>query len=157
MYQNSGEKIKGLAKVIAAVSVIVSVILGIFTWITIAWAGSGLLGLFTGLFYVGLGCVLAWILYVLLSGFGDLVSNSYQILLVVRKDAHASNNETPGIMERVRPMHIETKPYQGNETSAVRANTYIGPDGSIRCSNCDAKQQKDRVFCNKCGISFGKQ
>ena len=82
MFDNIGSKIKGLAKVITWLGIILSVIAGI---VQISggssysrYGGSNPLFL-TGILTIVLGSLAAWISSFLLYGFGELVENSSRI------------------------------------------------------------------------------
>ena len=79
MYINTGEKIRTLAKVIAVLNIIAAIIVGALIG---SEFGSGI-----GFIIVVLGVLIAWVSQLVLAGFGELVSNSQQILNVLKPES----------------------------------------------------------------------
>lgn len=85
MFSNIGGKIKGLAKFICWLGIILSVIIGIIL-ILGARSGNGAYGypdggaVVAGIFVIVLGSIMSWIGSFVLYGFGELVDNSSKLV-----------------------------------------------------------------------------
>jgi hypothetical protein len=71
MFDNIGEKIKMLAKVVCWIGIVASIIIGV-----VAAIGAGDIGIVICLLIVILGGLLSWVGSFVLYGFGELVQNS---------------------------------------------------------------------------------
>lgn len=128
MYENIGEKIKGLAKAICIVEAIAAVVTGLALMVMdedLAWMG----------FLVILcGPIIAWVSSFLLYGFGQLVANSDIIA--------AQYNRTNKEYEKVEAKNREHKREQRRkEVKAKIVNPGIADDEFIDvvCQNCEAE------------------
>ncbi len=79
MYANVGGKIKGLAKVMAWVGIIASIILGISTMVMAGQSYYAMPGILSGLVIMVLGSLGAWISSWVLYGFGEVVEKVSEI------------------------------------------------------------------------------
>ena len=81
MFENIGGKIKGLAKVICWIGIIISVIFGVFFWLIDPYVLDIERGVqfFIGLIIIAIGSLLSWVGSFVLYGFGELVDNSSAI------------------------------------------------------------------------------
>lgn len=82
MFDNIGNKLKGLARIVFLVGVVFSGIGMIGMWITGVGLGDhagGFTIFLVGLFIGAIGCLLSWVLGCLLSGFGQLVDDTEAI------------------------------------------------------------------------------
>ena len=80
MYDNIGEKIKGLAKVIFILGAVLSFIAGFILIL------SYLILIFAGLLICILGPIFSWILSCVLYGFGELIDKACDIERNTRKE-----------------------------------------------------------------------
>jgi hypothetical protein len=71
MFDNIGEKIKMLAKVVCCIGIVASIIIGV-----VAAIGADDIGIVICLLIVILGGLLSWVGSFVLYGFGELVQNS---------------------------------------------------------------------------------
>ena len=76
MFDNIGEKIKTLAKVVCWVGIIASVVMG---FIAIASSNDETVGFLSLVLIAGLGSLGSWVGSFVLYGFGELVSNSANV------------------------------------------------------------------------------
>ena len=131
MYDNIGEKIKGLAKVMFIVEAIAAVIGGIvllgYEFLAIGW-----LTLF-------LGPVVAWISSWLLYGFGELIDNVCTIAANTKTSKNASSNfntanNAINKMEVAKPFF---KSITANQTSTRRQCPHCGETITSKiCAMC---------------------
>lgn len=86
MFENIGGKIKGLAKIICWIGIIISVLFGIRL--------MGQAGV-VGIFYMAIGALLSWVGSFVLYGFGDLVESANIICnLLVSKGEQVEHQKT---------------------------------------------------------------
>lgn len=98
MFENIGGKIKGLAKFICWVGIVICVIAGIIMFIQAGeayYSADRTVLIITGLAIIIVGSLMSWIGSFLLYGFGELVDNSSKI----RQEL----SELPSIVERSKP------------------------------------------------------
>ena len=91
MFDNIGEKIKILAKVICWVGIIASVVAG-----CVLMGMAGDLGILLLLLIASVGSLLSWVSSFVIYGFGELVSNS---AIIARKENDTKKSETSGTSE----------------------------------------------------------
>jgi membrane-bound ClpP family serine protease len=123
MWDNIGGKIKILAKVIACVGIIASIIGGIVlisTGTDMRRGGELYVGLGLGSMFIGtlISWISAWFMY----GFGELIEKTTA---------------------------IEKNTRNGNFTSEVTTNA-LSSDNWI-CNKCNHTNRKMALFCNSCG------
>ena len=92
MFENIGEKIKGLAKVICVIGIVFSVIYGL----DIMMEGKDFV--MTGLITAIVGSVISWISSFFTYGFGQLISNSDKIVKNIEKK-DLNNKDTDDFSE----------------------------------------------------------
>jgi hypothetical protein len=78
LYTNIGSKIRGLAKVICWIGIIISFIAGIAMIAGMSQYNAGM-GVLTGLLYMALGSLISWISSLALYGFGELIEKTAEI------------------------------------------------------------------------------
>lgn len=111
MYNNIGDKIKLIAKVVAWIGIILSVALGIFTLVASANvpdADTRLSMIFSGVIYLIVGPLAAWAGSCITYGFGYLINETNSI----RK--HVTNLE-----QQLNQMQVKKDP--GKDSSAMWA------------------------------------
>ena len=94
MYKNTGLKILAMANTVAIILIIISVILGIGIGFVVGQF-SGALGFAVFLVISAVGCTIAWVYNLLLTGFGELISSTSE-LLSIAKTHTAHTVEQPG-------------------------------------------------------------
>ena len=146
MNSSSGGKVMNLASILAAVTAILAIIEGIAVWVTMGRMHMGGAGVVIFLVIVGVGAVIAYVCYLMLYAFGELVDNSAKIL-------HRLNNiETTGGTQtdsggRMYPNAVEPpKPVAQSI-----------PQGQIQCPFCKKVQPAGTVFCGGCGAHIGSR
>ena len=131
MYDNIGEKIKGLAKVMFIVGAIAAVIGGLVLLVD-KFLAIGLLTLF-------LGPVVAWVYSWLLYGFGELIDNACIIAANTRASKKASTNlntanNAINKMEGAKPF---LKSIPANQTSTRQQCPHCGETITSKiCAMC---------------------
>ncbi|MDR1328063.1 MAG: SHOCT domain-containing protein [Oscillospiraceae bacterium] len=92
MYNNIGEKIKGLAKVIAWIGIIVSVIAGLILIVegSDSYYGGGIL-ISVGIVVVVVGTLVSWIASWFMYGFGELIEKTAEIARNTAKGAFSGS------------------------------------------------------------------
>ena len=136
MYDNIGEKIKGLAKVMFIVEAIAAVIGGIVL-LGDEFLAIGLLTLF-------LGPVVAWISSWLLYGFGELIDNVCRIAAntrTLKNESTSFNTANNAVNKMESSKEISTKPFfksvSTNQTSTQRQCPHCGETITSKiCSMC---------------------
>ena len=133
MYDNIGEKIKGLAKVMFIVEAIAVVITGIAL---MASDGDMIL---IGLLVMVVGLIVAWVLSWLLYGFGELIDNVCTIAANTKTSKNASTNfntanNAINKMEDAKPFF---KSIPANKTSTRRQCPHCGETITSKiCAMC---------------------
>ena len=136
MYDNIGEKIKGLAKVMFIVEAIAAVIGGLVLLVGKLLA-IGLLTLF-------LGPVVAWVSSWLLYGFGELIDNVCRIAAntrTLKNESTSFNTANNAVNKMESSKEISTKPFfksvSTNQTSTQRQCPHCGETITSKiCAMC---------------------
>ena len=144
MYSNTGKKVMGLASVLAGLAVVVTVIEGIVLWVTMGRMRQSGIGFLVFLLVVAVGSVVAYIGYLLLYAFGELVDNSSQILQKISDIDKADSSRAQG-NGKMYPNAVEIP-----EPSAFKAENQ-----ALICPFCKREQPKGTVFCGNCGAQIG--
>ena len=101
MFDNIGEKIKILAKVIAVLGIIASVVLGIY-YMT---AGREFFGF--GLMIAIVGSLVSWVSSFFAYGFGELIVNSD----IIKRNVESIDSYNNEIVNKVKESSIEKKKF----------------------------------------------
>ncbi len=135
MFSNIGNKIRVLAKVICIIGIVCSAIAGVVVMIIgfvmlgkRQTSGTGVLLIFLGIFYAGLGALFSWIGSFVLYGFGQLV--------------HSVQNLESRICDSV------PDGYYGAPV-APAPGAYM-PEEKV-CPSCGSVNSANSKFCEKCG------
>lgn len=157
MFENIGEKIKGLAKVVTIIGIIASCIGGL----VIMFEGeSFILGLITA----ALGSLGSWVGSFLLYGFGELIDQTVDNNRLLRQISTSGKNTSKDISDLVNvtaakntPSAADTKPAAATSPVAV----FIGSCKPVRvdsmrvqCPKCQTVQMGNNTACSHCGIRF---
>ena len=133
MYDNIGEKIKGLAKAGFIVEAIAAVITGIALMVSADYL------IIVGVLVLLLGPIVAWVSSWLLYGFGELIDNVCTIAANTRTSKNASTNfntanNVINKMEGAKPFF---KSVPANQTSTRRCCPYCGETITSKiCAMC---------------------
>ena len=144
MYSDSGKKVMNLATILATLVVIVSVIEGIVVWVTMGRVRQGGLGFVIFLVVVALGAAIAYVSYLMMYAFGELVDNSSQILRVLSEKSNASAESNTSPSGRMYPNAVPEQKKEGSVAS-----------GMTVCPFCKKQLPKGTVFCGGCGAQIG--
>lgn len=129
MFDNIGEKIKTLAKVLCWIGIIAFVIFGII----VMTSDDDLI--LTGLLIMIFGSLVSWVSSFFMYGFGDLITSAQEVSFNTSKLRNLTfGNENPGNAGYT---------YGGN-ASKTDSHTW-------RCSNCGQLTRTDPCSC--CGFS----
>ena len=112
MYNNSGAKVKGVATTITVLTIIFSVMLGLFVMIE---------SFLSGLLVIAFGCVGAWLSGLLLAAFGELVENSHKILQIMSKEEPLQASEAK--------VQTDVSAYVATDVSRAEINAVMQRDG----------------------------
>lgn len=142
MYDDIGDRIKTLAKVIAWIGIIVSVVVGIVTITT----GIGIIVLI-------LGPLLSWLSTLVLYGLGQLIENTD--ILVQQNITQQTNWQyynDPSLNPQPNPQYYNEKNYQPNNSYNERKADISS--SAKYCINCGKTVTGN--FCAYCGTAVLK-
>lgn len=117
MYTSTGEKILGLAQIMLIVGIILSVIFGFLIGMMVPAItydeDAATAAFFVGVIVAAIGCLVSYLSYLLLAGYGELIDNTYETHRSVeqlRKDytKFKKNNVNKAGEEEVEPEEEET-------------------------------------------------
>ena len=138
MWDNIGSKIKVLAKVIAWIGIICSIIGGIVLFVI------GLKMRYGGALYVGLGfaaiiggSLISWISSWFMYGFGEIIHNTEIIRRNISKNENKSDIGSSGL----NPSNVSSGSSTGNKSS----DTWV-------CKKCGEKNPHYSTSCKGCGV-----
>ena len=151
MYKNTGAKITTIANIVAAIGMVLAVIMGIVAWIVIAGEYSGGFGFLAFLLISAVGCGMAWLSSLLLAGFGELISNTSEMLSVAKHNLTIAVNSSPGAIDYLATKKNNVTPTPDN---TAFAHPIDNGDGSITCPRCEERQAIERTFCKVCKVAF---
>ena len=153
MFDNIGGKIKSWAERIFTIQVIVSIVGGII----IFGLHVGLPALLLSLLVIVIGVFSAWLSFLFLYAFGQLVENSDEIVrLMEDKNPYTISNDTsketqPSTIDEPKEKKLAPLPTWKpvDEADAI----YVG-ETNVKCNNCDCVQFKGNRKCTRCGAKF---
>ena len=140
MFNNIGEKIKGLAVVACWIGIIACAIVGI-SFVTLIKND----GRWVGVIIIVVGSLLSWIGSFVLYGFGELICR------------------TSAIDEKI-DIFLNSKPHGENMgnmistfTSTANNNRVPTTPGVVKCPECGAMESSAHSNCYKCGADLHKK
>lgn len=133
LYDNIGEKLKGLAKIIFIIEAIISVIIGLLC----LFSGEGLFIL--GLLTLILGPFIAWISSWVLYAFGELVEKTCD-----------NENNTRNILKKMNEKPINKLDYSPEVTHIAPSKDATVCKHKWRCENCN--NMRTQTPCEYCGV-----
>jgi len=143
MYKNVGSKIVAMATVDTIIGMIASVVLGI-------WVGFILIGGFWGfivfLLVTALGCFLAWVINLVLAGFGELVSSANALNATVQQ-MQQGNADTQS-----QKAHSYAKSPPMSTAPIFKDSAENTPSTSSLCEKCAKPFSKKLSDCPHCGF-----
>ena len=142
MFDNIGGKIKGVAKTVTVILIVLSVVYGAVTWKGLADVHQGTLGFVMFLVIGGLGSLAAWLGSLVLYGFGQLIEDASAIRKELVKPAKRMDG--PAATPATQLRYAKTA---GSEDSAAAGPT------AWRCGVCGALNSSSRTNCIKCGCN----
>ena len=155
MYQNTGVKILAMAKVLAVLMMIISIVSGIATGLFT----GGSEGFFIGLTVIAIGCLFAWLSNLVLAGFGELVANTHEMLNIMKSGSAGYNQmqhapyyypPSANAASYAAPMQPPTASYAPPKPRpSVKSNTTYNK-GWV-CKHCDSNNQAGVIQCKNCG------
>ena|GEM_PF-3604072 len=143
MYENTGKKILSLARVLTILMMVLVILTGIIMGVS---TRNGALGLGVAILVIGIGCLFAWLSNLLLAGFGELVSNSYELLQFVKNGGAGFAQKPPP------PNHSSRTPVPPQQQPINSANP-----GEWVCAGCNAINQNKNSNCWDCGALKGRR
>jgi len=119
MYSDVGKKILTMASAFMIISILGFAIIGIYLWIGI----GGMSGFMFFLLILCIGIAIAWMLNLLLAGFGELISNTHELLTIVKNYTTAISGLAP---DNVAILHSSTaKPVESINAQINQTNPSI--------------------------------
>ncbi|MDR1299347.1 MAG: zinc ribbon domain-containing protein [Oscillospiraceae bacterium] len=167
MYDNIGDKIKGLAKVIAWLGIIGSVIYGIALMVQggdmMGYGGGALVG--AGFVVIIVGAIASWASSLVMYGFGELVEKA-TVIAAKLPSASGAAAPAPSIPAPTQSPAAEIDPVCpkcGHDNAAgsqfckvCGAKLSLSPPPEPvkterRCPKCNEAYSKSDDFCSNCG------
>ena len=166
MFDNIGEKIKKVAKVIAWTEIVLSIIGGVimliggFSNVFDGYSDAWIIVLLSPVAVV-VGCICAWLSVITLYGLGELIvkmsKNEENTRMILRTmQYNNSRSQESGRTEKANPTVPQVQPVKekqeivGNASKSVRHQEYWV------CGNCKTKNLNSRTDCWSCGRAFEK-
>ena len=140
MFNNIGGKIKGYAKTIFALQVIVAIIAAIAFWVNIGGFGGFMAFLFGGALMI----VFAYLSVMFIYAFGELVETTSNIYRKLN-----NNNTTTSYF-----YNTTENSGKASEPQSYRSQIPVNRTNSgqkWRCSVCDTENDPATSFCTQCG------
>lgn len=139
MYQNVGQKIKSLTKVVVIIMMVLSIIGGISM---MALDEEMIL---PGLLIAAIGCFVAWLSGLTMYAYGDIADN----LQSINEQIAGMNGGTPA----AKPNYQYTQPtYQAPAyTYAPQQETAPAAESRWFCTQCGTANNASSGFCVSCG------
>ncbi len=148
MFNNAGRKIKGLALVIFWILVIGSVVLGIIAFSTIMdLIENGFLRFLLTLVIIGLLVLIAWLVTILLYGFGELIEKTSDIDKFLRYGNSSSLGSIRSDSSNSNWLSSANKQSRSYDNAKV-------PLGSIKCPDCGSIENATHTLCYNCGAKL---
>lgn len=151
MFDDIGSKIKGLAKVLCWVGIVVSVIMGIVVMCIENPIDYDSYLILPGLLIMVFGSLLSWVSSFFVYGFGQLIENSDILVsqgIKRQPEKSDSKNQNEKITTKTKPT-IET-------VKSTMIEGLLNDEGKIICPICGFAQDSNRKCCWKCGAKFDK-
>lgn len=159
MFNNIGEKIKGIASLSCYIGIGCSILMGLLLLMTF-----GLIGILVAVF----GSFLAWVGSLAVYGFGQLVENSNiqrrylekQLALLQNISVGQKTDEPSNQPKNHDVTPIDTAPEEPKEEEkgdASPENPAVFPartDEFISCPRCKKRQRGNRDLCWNCALPF---
>ncbi len=131
MYNNIGDKIKSVAKTVGIVGIVLSIIIGIFTYISLGvLIGGG--GVIIGVAIMVGGSIASWLSTWILYSWGDIVDNVQQI------------NET------LTKLDLESKPLSSRLLQSAKSSQKIKAPAKWTCPKCGEQNNANAHYCINC-------
>ena len=156
MFNNPGDKIKGLAVANFIVDCLAAVIGGIVL-ISNDYGWVGFVTIVGGLF-------IAYVTALLLYGFGELIENSSYLKTKEKEPEILPNFNRSVTQPSATPQPKAVTPPQPSTASDAKKESVVpeGPvtpivsstDGNVICPNCGCSQVSNRKVCWRCGAKF---
>ena len=179
MYEDIGGKIKGLAKTVCIIGIVISCIYGVIMLFV-----GGLAGFFAGILIAGIGSLSSWLGTLMMYGFGEMIdaqitaANNTTLILgtlragnsgsaqVVSNSAPVISGSTSGFYTQTPTFKPQPKPgvYDPNKVPAwkrvemqakaeevAKKAAETATETGAFCPRCGQQLPSDAVFCPHCG------
>lgn len=151
MYENIGEKIKALAKILFVVEIFVSVIGGLILSVALRYAMYGFaILLFFGIAVVGV--IAAYISSMLLYGFGELISNSKKLVEIGKEVNSNKTSANISAEQQATPVSYNTTLFQPQTTESEEEKREPN-NNEWKCPKCGKINQN---YVGTCGCGETK-
>lgn len=140
MFQNTGAKLKGVAKIIFWIIAVLSWVLALFVIFggiaaSSYGVGSAFGSIIMGVVIAALGTLLAWLEVITLYAFGVITENTDKL---VELAGGVSSS-------KVEPEKVSLK----DVTNDIKSAAPVAPGKT--CPSCGEKNSEDAAFCRHCG------
>ncbi len=148
MYDNSGEKLMGLATVLCTIMMILGGLLAIVTLFLNVQAGHFLLGLFEAALVFGINALVGWVLNLTLYAFGEITNNTALIASLLREGSVSTSAPSASASKITELARKEREARAKSEPKSVA-------DGAVTCPFCKRVFPAGTVFCGNCRAQIG--
>lgn len=144
MYQNVGQKIKNLTKVVVIIMMVLSVIGGI------SMMALDEEMIFPGLLIAGIGCFAAWISGLTMYAYGDIADNIQSINQQLANMNGGAPAAKPNY-QYAQPAYQAPAPQAPTYTYAPQPEAAPVTEERWFCTQCGAANGANNSFCVSCG------
>lgn len=154
MFNNVGTKIKGVISAVSGIMMVISVIIGIATFVTLRWEFEDFWAFVLGSLVAGIGIFFSWVSNLVGYAYGQLVENSDRIRELLEDDGDDRAELLTKLVE-----NSASKTTQSNTTAKsapVKASASFLNENTnyVTCPSCKESQPAGRNYCNICGAKM---
>ncbi|MBO7149971.1 MAG: hypothetical protein J6V71_03650 [Clostridia bacterium] len=152
MFDNIGEKIKGLARISTIIGFVLSFVGAVYCWVFNL--------VFLGFVVLIVGCLLSWIGSFFMYGFGELITQTTNVakgtkrlqMLAIYKDSTKSTEITKETIDDIKEEIVED--YEKDKYDYADELDKINTPKSDECPSCFNKIDVNDKECSYCGYKL---